>query len=133
MKSRAGRTPAVIVRHRVSLLASPMTSSKRPVRRDVSADLGALWNTARLRGHDGGLGRVILNATCDPFRAHGFIALGTYALRRKHLKLLPPDQLRQRPHRGTPDQRAFVIEQAFCSYGQGSVTGVADRDQHIAD
>src|ERR1700694_603545 len=111
MKSGAGRTPAVIVRHRVSLLASPMTSSSAQyavTSRPISERSGIL--DARLRGHDGGLGRVILNATCDPFRAHGFIALGPYALRRKHLNLLPPDQLRQRPHRGTPDQRAFVIK-----------------------
>src|SRR5258708_9444144 len=61
------------------------------------------------------------------------MALRADCICRKRLKRLAPDQLRQRPHRGAADQRAFVIKQAFCFYCQGAVTGVTDPDQHIAD
>src|SRR5439155_1519764 len=61
------------------------------------------------------------------------IGLSVQRVSRKRRKFLSCQQLRQRPHRSTPDQRAAISQQAFCLTSQSAVPRVADRDQHVAD
>src|SRR5579871_242365 len=69
----------------------------------------------------------------QPFRAHAYILLGGHRLRGQRVKTLASDQLRQRPHRCTTDQRARIGQKTFGLAGQRGIAGIADRDQHIAD
>src|SRR5664279_4650876 len=82
------------------------------------------------QGWEGG---TIRATVCLPFPAHGFVALGADRIWCACCKLLPPDQLRQGPHRSTAHQRALIIKQAFGFDRQSALVRVADGDQYIAD
>src|ERR1700675_619780 len=116
------------MKSRVPTLSSSAKADD-PVRCDLSIYLRGLWNTGcpAFAGHDdGGLAE-------PPLFQHIVIGLYADGPCRQCRKLFPLQQLRQRPYRSTTDQRAFVIEQAFCLLRQGGLVRVADRDQHIAN
>src|SRR4051812_49579618 len=67
-----------------------------------------------------------------PLLTHALVALVAHCGSLRRLELTPWHQLPQRPHRGPAHQRALILQQSPRLVRQCRITGVADRDQHVA-
>jgi len=83
----------------------------------------AMKSTARSAGRQCGL----------PLGTYALVRFSRHCLRGLRREWIRPDQLRQCPDCGAPDQRALVAKQTLGLRREATVRGVADRDQHIAD